>query len=128
MARYANGVRAAAPEEAERMSIATSEQAVVGAVTPRLFVGGEWREASGGGRFPVEDPSTVEVLCEVAEASPEQVSRVFFVVAAGASVLVLRAASLPFASSNSAQFRPPPWRRRKSLRRSRRRLPPAISC
>ncbi|HEX4907703.1 MAG TPA: NAD-dependent succinate-semialdehyde dehydrogenase, partial [Actinomycetes bacterium] len=52
------------------MSIATSEQAVVGAVTPRLFVGGEWREASGGGRFPVEDPSTGEVLCEVADATP----------------------------------------------------------
>ena len=70
MARYANDVRAAAPEEAERMSIATSEQAVVGAVTPRLFVGGEWREAGGGGRFPVEDPSTGEVLCEVADATP----------------------------------------------------------
>ena len=70
MTRYANDVRAAAPEEAERMSIATSEQAVVGAVTPRLFVGGEWREAGGGGRFPVEDPSTGEVLCEVADATP----------------------------------------------------------
>jgi succinate-semialdehyde dehydrogenase/glutarate-semialdehyde dehydrogenase len=70
MARYANGARAAAPEEAERMSIAASEQAVVDAVTPRLLIGGEWREADGGGRFPVEDPSTGEVLCEVADASP----------------------------------------------------------
>jgi succinate-semialdehyde dehydrogenase/glutarate-semialdehyde dehydrogenase len=70
MARYANGVRAAAPEEAERMSIATSEQAVVDAVTPRLLIGGEWREAGGGGTFPVEDPSTGEVLCEVADGTP----------------------------------------------------------
>ena len=70
MARYANGVRAAAPEEAERMSIAPSEQAVVDAVTPRLFIGGEWREAGGGGSFPVEDPSTGEVLCQVADGTP----------------------------------------------------------
>jgi succinate-semialdehyde dehydrogenase/glutarate-semialdehyde dehydrogenase len=53
------------------MSIATSEQAVVDKVTPRLFVGGEWREASGGGTFAVEDPSTGEVLCEVADGTPE---------------------------------------------------------
>src|ERR671910_2663968 len=62
MARYANGVRAGTPEEAVPMSIATSEQAVVDAVTPRLFIGGEWREA-GGGSFAVEDPSTGEELC-----------------------------------------------------------------
>jgi succinate-semialdehyde dehydrogenase/glutarate-semialdehyde dehydrogenase len=52
------------------MSIASNERAVVDAVTPRLFIGGEWREASGGGSFPVEDPATGEVLCEVADASP----------------------------------------------------------
>jgi succinate-semialdehyde dehydrogenase/glutarate-semialdehyde dehydrogenase len=53
------------------MSMATSEQAVVEAVTPRLFIGGDWREASGGGSFPVEDPSTGEILTEVADATPE---------------------------------------------------------
>jgi succinate-semialdehyde dehydrogenase/glutarate-semialdehyde dehydrogenase len=53
------------------MSIATSEQAVVERVTPRLFIGGEWREASGGGTFPVEDPSTGEALCQVADGTPE---------------------------------------------------------
>ena len=52
------------------MSIATSEQAVVEKVTPRLFIGGEWREASGGGSFAVEDPSTGEELCQVADATP----------------------------------------------------------
>ncbi|HSK38081.1 MAG TPA: NAD-dependent succinate-semialdehyde dehydrogenase [Actinomycetota bacterium] len=50
--------------------MATSEQAVVERVTPRLLVGGEWRQASGGGTFPVEDPSTGEVLCQVADGTP----------------------------------------------------------
>jgi succinate-semialdehyde dehydrogenase / glutarate-semialdehyde dehydrogenase len=53
------------------MSIATNEQAVVGAVTPRLFIGGQWRDAAGGGRFPVEDPATGETLSEVADATAE---------------------------------------------------------
>ena len=52
------------------MSIATSEQAVVDAVIPRLLIGGEWREAGGGGSFAVEDPSTGEELCQVADATP----------------------------------------------------------
>jgi succinate-semialdehyde dehydrogenase/glutarate-semialdehyde dehydrogenase len=37
----------------------------------RLFVGGEWRDAAEGGTFGVEDPATGEVLCEVADARPE---------------------------------------------------------
>jgi succinate-semialdehyde dehydrogenase / glutarate-semialdehyde dehydrogenase len=53
------------------MSIATSEQAVVDKVTPRLFIGGEWREAGSGGTFAVEDPSTGEELCQVADGTPE---------------------------------------------------------
>ena len=36
-----------------------------------LFIGGEWRAASGGGTLPVEDPSTGEVLCEIADATPD---------------------------------------------------------
>jgi succinate-semialdehyde dehydrogenase/glutarate-semialdehyde dehydrogenase len=53
------------------MSIATNEQAVVGAVPQRLFIGGEWRDAATGGTFPVEDPATGEPLCQVADAGPE---------------------------------------------------------
>jgi succinate-semialdehyde dehydrogenase/glutarate-semialdehyde dehydrogenase len=53
------------------MSIATSEQTVVDKVTPRLLIGGEWREAGGGGTFAVEDPSTGEELTQVADATPE---------------------------------------------------------
>ena len=46
------------------------ERAVVEAVPKGLFVGGEWREAEGGREFKVEDPSTGEVLCAVADATP----------------------------------------------------------
>src|SRR6266508_2954746 len=53
------------------MSISSNEQAVVDAVIPRLLVGGEWRDAGAGGTFPVEDPSTGEPLCQVADARPE---------------------------------------------------------
>jgi len=47
------------------------EQEVVAQVPKGLFIGGEWREASGGGTLPVEDPSTGEALCEVADATPD---------------------------------------------------------
>jgi succinate-semialdehyde dehydrogenase / glutarate-semialdehyde dehydrogenase len=53
------------------MSTVTTEGAVVGGVNKQLFIGGEWRDASGGGTMAVEDPSTAEALCEVADATPE---------------------------------------------------------
>jgi succinate-semialdehyde dehydrogenase/glutarate-semialdehyde dehydrogenase len=53
------------------MSTVTTEGAVVDGVNKQLFIGGEWRDASGGGTFPVEDPSTAEALCEVADAKPD---------------------------------------------------------
>jgi succinate-semialdehyde dehydrogenase / glutarate-semialdehyde dehydrogenase len=49
----------------------TQEQVVVERVPKGLFVGGQWREASGGRTLAVEDPSTGEALCEVADATPE---------------------------------------------------------
>ena len=52
-------------------TIATSEQAVVDAVHKQLYIGGEWRGATGGEAFPVEDPSTGEPLCQVADATPD---------------------------------------------------------
>jgi succinate-semialdehyde dehydrogenase / glutarate-semialdehyde dehydrogenase len=36
-----------------------------------LYVGGQWRAASGGGRLPIEDPATGETLTDVADAAPE---------------------------------------------------------
>jgi len=48
-----------------------AEQAVLEAVPARLYIGGEWREASGGGRLAVEDPATGEALIEVADAQAQ---------------------------------------------------------
>ena len=53
------------------MDTRISEQGVIDRVKKSLFVGGEWREASGGDTIVVEDPSTGEALCEVADARPE---------------------------------------------------------
>src|SRR5690349_7709842 len=46
-----------------------SEKSVVDGVHPQLFIGGSWRDAEGDATFPVHDPSTGEVLVEVADAS-----------------------------------------------------------
>jgi succinate-semialdehyde dehydrogenase / glutarate-semialdehyde dehydrogenase len=53
------------------MSIATNERTVVDAVDTRLYVGGQWRDASGGRTLPIEDPATGETLTEVADATVE---------------------------------------------------------
>jgi succinate-semialdehyde dehydrogenase / glutarate-semialdehyde dehydrogenase len=46
------------------------EAALLAALPRRLLVGGEWREAGGGGRLEVEDPATGEVIAEVADGDP----------------------------------------------------------
>jgi succinate-semialdehyde dehydrogenase / glutarate-semialdehyde dehydrogenase len=53
------------------MAVATREQEILEQVPKRLYIGGEWREASGGETIPVEDPATGQTLCEVADATPE---------------------------------------------------------
>jgi len=52
------------------MSVQLDEQGVVRSVPKQLFIGGQWVDAEGGATFEVHDPSTGEVLCEVADASP----------------------------------------------------------
>jgi succinate-semialdehyde dehydrogenase / glutarate-semialdehyde dehydrogenase len=52
-------------------TISSREQDVVAKVSKGLFVGGAWRDATGGGTLPVEDPSTGEALCEVADATTD---------------------------------------------------------
>ncbi|HET6562222.1 MAG TPA: NAD-dependent succinate-semialdehyde dehydrogenase [Marmoricola sp.] len=59
------------------------ERAVVEATPKQLFVAGRWTDASGGGTFDVLDPSTGELLCQVADATPED----------GASALAAAAAA-----------------------------------
>jgi len=50
---------------------ATQEKSAVEAVPTQLFIGGEWRDASGGATLDVEDPSTGEVIAAVADATPD---------------------------------------------------------
>ena len=53
------------------MTGSDSERAVLEQVPTDLFIGGEWRAATGGGTLPVEDPSTEQTLVEVADAQVE---------------------------------------------------------
>jgi succinate-semialdehyde dehydrogenase/glutarate-semialdehyde dehydrogenase len=53
-------------------STAPMTEAAVVEVTPKgVFIAGEWRDSASGATFAVEDPSTGETLCEVADASPD---------------------------------------------------------
>jgi len=49
---------------------ATQHTDVVTGVRKQLFVGGEWVDAEAGATFEVLDPSTGDVLCSVADATP----------------------------------------------------------
>jgi succinate-semialdehyde dehydrogenase / glutarate-semialdehyde dehydrogenase len=76
------------------MSATTSEkQAEVLERVPRqLLIGGEWREATGGGTLAVEDPSTGETLVEVADG---QVDDALAALAAATDAQAEWAASAP---------------------------------
>jgi len=52
------------------VSIAAQEQTALKAAPRQLFIGGEWRDAAEGATLAVEDPSTGEALCEIADATP----------------------------------------------------------
>jgi succinate-semialdehyde dehydrogenase / glutarate-semialdehyde dehydrogenase len=45
-------------------------RAVLDRLPKGLLIGGEWRDASGGGSFAVHDPATEEVLVEIADGQP----------------------------------------------------------
>jgi succinate-semialdehyde dehydrogenase/glutarate-semialdehyde dehydrogenase len=51
--------------------MSSSEKSVVESVPKQLLIGGQWRDGSGGETFGVEDPSTGETLCEVADGTAE---------------------------------------------------------
>jgi succinate-semialdehyde dehydrogenase / glutarate-semialdehyde dehydrogenase len=50
---------------------ADKEKTVVDSVPTQLFIGGEWRDATGGATLDVEDPSTGDSIASVADATPE---------------------------------------------------------
>jgi len=52
------------------MSTSEQEKKILEATPRQLFIGGEWRDASGGATLAVEDPATGEPLCEIADATP----------------------------------------------------------
>src|SRR3954470_17178219 len=47
------------------------ERSALERVPTQLFVGGQWRDASGGATLDVEDPSTGETIASVADATPD---------------------------------------------------------
>jgi succinate-semialdehyde dehydrogenase/glutarate-semialdehyde dehydrogenase len=49
---------------------ASQEQQVLDKTPKQLYIGGEWRDGAEG-KLAVEDPSTGETLCEIADASVE---------------------------------------------------------
>jgi succinate-semialdehyde dehydrogenase / glutarate-semialdehyde dehydrogenase len=53
------------------MTVLDREREVLEQVPTDLYIRGDWRPASGGGRLGVEDPSTGDTLVEVADAQPE---------------------------------------------------------
>ena len=55
--------------------MAADESAVIDGVNGRLLIDGEWRDSSSGETFGVEDPSTGETLCEIADGTPDEVAR-----------------------------------------------------
>ena len=53
------------------MALSTGEQKVIDDAPNQLLIGGDWRDASGGATLEIEDPSTGETICEVADGTPE---------------------------------------------------------
>jgi succinate-semialdehyde dehydrogenase/glutarate-semialdehyde dehydrogenase len=53
------------------MTTRADEQRVLDGVPTRLYIGGRWRDATGGATFAVEDPSTEQDLVQVADGTPE---------------------------------------------------------
>jgi succinate-semialdehyde dehydrogenase / glutarate-semialdehyde dehydrogenase len=47
------------------------EKTTIDRIPTQLFIGGEWRDASGAATLDVEDPSTGESIASVADATPE---------------------------------------------------------
>jgi len=53
------------------MALSEQEREAVESVPKQLYIAGVWRDAGGARTLAVEDPSTEETLCEVADATVE---------------------------------------------------------
>ncbi|MGQ4615947.1 aldehyde dehydrogenase family protein [Nocardia sp. R7R-8] len=51
------------------------ETTLLSAAPHQLFIGGQWIDAAGGGTFPVRDPATGRIVCEVADATADDAIR-----------------------------------------------------
>src|SRR5436305_1827189 len=80
---------------------APAEQQILDQVPKQLYIGGDWRDGAKG-TLAVEDPSTGETLCEVADASTDDA----------------RAALSAAAEAGPAWFEHPPRERGEILRRA----------
>jgi succinate-semialdehyde dehydrogenase/glutarate-semialdehyde dehydrogenase len=78
------------------------DHGVVARVPSGLYIGGGWREATGGRTLPVEDPGNGELLAEIADGTAED------------AMAALDAAH----AVQSAWARRPPRERGEILRRS----------
>jgi len=55
----------------QRRAMNAEERAALARAPQGLYIGGEWRPATGGGTLAVEDPSTGKPFAEVPDATPE---------------------------------------------------------
>ena len=51
--------------------MAVTQKSLLESVPTDLYIGGRWRESSGGTRFDVHDPATGSVLVSVADGTVE---------------------------------------------------------
>src|SRR4051812_15321874 len=83
-------------------SLSDAAREFVSSGPKKLLVGGDWVEAADGRTFETIDPSTGEVICEVAHAGAEDVDRA---VKAAAAALEGKWAKMPAAGRGQAMNR-----------------------
>ena len=82
------------------------ETSVLNAVPKGVFIGGQWRNSTGGARFAVTDPATEQALCDVADGTADDA----------------RAALDAAAAAQADWAQTPPRERGEILRRAYERL------
>ncbi len=60
-----------APHQERHLMTKQREAELLATVPNQLFIGGKWRDASGGGTLDVQDPATDAVIRTIADATPQ---------------------------------------------------------